>query len=658
MLASPGIGSGLDINGIVSKLMQAESRPLTALDSKEAKQQTQLTAFGSLKGALSSFQNSLTALSSPAKFNAISASITDNTLANVSATSAAVTGSHSIEIQTLAQAQKLKSANFLTTDANVGSGTITIQFGTYNAGTFTLNPEKSAKSITISSGNSSLAGVRDAINQAKAGVTASIINDGSGYRLVIASNETGQSNALKITTIDNDLTNTDNSGLSQLTYDASTGGTTNLTQTAAASNASLVIDGIPISKASNKITDAIEGVTLDLLKTNAGTTTTLNLSRDTAGINSAISAFVKAFNDLNKTIVDVSKYDAATKRASILTGDSTVRSVQTQIRKAISDPLTTAGGGLSLLSEVGISFQTDGTLKFDSSKLTQVLNDPTKDISTLFASVGRTSDSLVSFVSADSNTANGKYALNITQLATHGTAIGSTAAALTVNTGINDSLNFTIDGVNASITLAAGTYTASSLAAEIQSRINGVSAISSAGLKVTVSQSAGILTVTSEKYGSESSVKITGGNGKADLFGTPVETDGVDVAGTINGVVATGSGQTLTGAAQSSGLILKITGGSTGSRGDIDFAHGFAQKLNKIVDGMLKGKLIDSRIDGINASIKDIEVQREKLQLRLENTEKRIRAQFTALDATIASMTQTSNFLQQQLSKLPSTTNN
>ena len=140
-------------------------------------------------------------------------------------------------------------------------------------------------------------------------------------------------------------------------YDVSTGGTTNMTETVAASNASLVIDGIAINKASNTITDAIEGVTLDLLKANAGTTTTLNLTRDTAGINSAISAFVKAYNDLNKTIVDVSKYDAATKKASILTGDSTVRSVQTQIRQAISDPLTSAGGGLSLLSEVGVSFQ-------------------------------------------------------------------------------------------------------------------------------------------------------------------------------------------------------------------------------------------------------------------------------------------------------------
>ncbi|UJP00153.1 MAG: flagellar filament capping protein FliD, partial [Nitrosomonas sp.] len=326
---------------------------------------------------------------------------------------------------------------------------------------------------------------------------------------------------------------------------------------------------------------------------------------------------------------------------------------QTRIRSAISDPLTTAGGGLSLLSEAGISFQLDGTLKLDSAKLSKALNDPTKDISTLFASVGKTSDSLVSFTSAKPETVNGKYALNISQIATQGTAIGSTAAALTINTGINDSLNLTIDGVNANITLAAGTYTATSLAAEIQSRINGTSAISSAGIKVTVSQSAGNLAITSDRYGSASTVSITGGNGKSDLFGTPVETTGVNVAGTINGITATGSGQTLTGAADSSGLVLKITGGSTGARGDIDFAHGFAAKLNKLVGEMLNGNLIDSRIDGINSSIKDIGSQRDALNQRLADTEKRIRAQFTALDTTIASMTQTSNFLQQQLSKLP-----
>jgi len=654
MLASPGIGSGLDINGIVSQLMAIERRPLASLDSKEAKQQTQLTAFGSLKGALSSFQSSLAALSDPAKFAAVAAGFGDPTLANVSATSSAVTGSHSVEIQTLAQSHKLKSANFATTSTTVGSGTLTIQFGTYSGGAFTLNPDKAAQSITISPSNSSLSGIRDTINQANAGVTASIVNDGTGNRLVIASTDTGLSNALKITTTDADTNNTDNAGLSQLVYDASTGGTSNLAETVAASNATLVIDGISISKASNKITDALEGVTLDLLKANAGSTTTLNLSRDTANIQSTVSSFVKAFNDLNKTIVDLSKYDANTKQASILTGDSTVRSIQTQLRNVISNPLTTAGGGLSLLSEVGISFQTDGTLKFDSTKLSSVLSDPTKDVSTLFASVGKTSDSLVSFVSAQSDTVNGKYSLNISRIATQGAAVGSTAAALTINTGINDKLDLTIDGVSASVTLAAGTYTATSLAAEIQSRINGVSAISSAGIKVTLSESAGSLTITSDRYGSASTVSITGGNGKLDLFGTPVETSGVDVAGTINGITATGSGQTLTGAADSSGLVLKITGGDTGARGDIDFAHGFAKKLDKLVDDMLNGHLIDSRIDGINASIKDIHSQRDTLNRRLEDTEKRLRAQYTALDTTIASMTQTSNFLQQQLSRLPS----
>jgi len=654
MLASPGIGSGLDINGIVNQLMAIERRPLASLDSKEAKQQTQLTAFGSLKGALSSFQSSLAALSDPAKFAAVAAGFGDPTLANVSATSSAVTGSHSVEIQTLAQSHKLKSANFATTSTTVGSGTLTIQFGTYSGGAFTLNPDKAAQSITISPSNSSLSGIRDTINQANAGVTASIVNDGTGNRLVIASTDTGLSNALKITTTDADTNNTDNAGLSQLVYDASTGGTSNLAETVAASNATLVIDGISISKASNKITDALEGVTLDLLKANAGSTTTLNLSRDTAKIQSTVSSFVKAFNDLNKTIVDLSKYDANTKQASILTGDSTVRSIQTQLRNVISNPLTTAGGGLSLLSEVGISFQTDGTLKFDSTKLSSVLSAPTKDVSTLFASVGKTSDSLVSFVSAQSDTTNGKYSLNISRIATQGAAVGSTAAALTINTGINDKLDLTIDGVSASVTLAAGTYTATSLAAEIQSRINGVSAISSAGIKVTLSESAGSLTITSDRYGSASTVSITGGNGKLDLFGTPVETSGVDVAGTINGITATGSGQTLTGAADSSGLVLKITGGDTGARGDIDFAHGFAKKLDKLVDDMLNGHLIDSRIDGINASIKDIHSQRDTLNRRLEDTEKRLRAQYTALDTTIASMTQTSNFLQQQLSRLPS----
>jgi len=657
MLSTPGIGSGLDINGIVGQLMAIERRPLVALDTKEATQQTQLTAFGTLKSALASFQSSLSSLNNPATFSANSANLSDTSLANVSADASAVTGNYDIEIQSLAQSQKLKSNNYASQSTTIGSGTLTIQFGTYNSGTFTLNPEKAAQSITVDPTNSSLAGVRDAINDADIEISASIVNDGTGDRLVITSKDTGLSNALKITVTDDDGNNTDNVGLSQLVYDASTGGTTNLTETISANNAEMIIDGIPITKSSNVISDAIEGVTFNLLKADIGVTSSLSITRNAANVEKAVSSFVDAYNELNQTITSLTQFNSETNQASVLTGDFTVRALQNQLRNSLSEPLETAGGGLSILSEIGVSFQEDGTLELDSSQLSSIINDPSKDISTLFASIGKTSDSLVSFVGASSDTVNGNYQLDISQIATQGTAIGSTIAALTINTGVNDTLDLTIDGASASVTLAAGTYDADSLAAEIQSKINGESTFSSNGIEVAVTQSAGILTITSDQYGSSSSVEITGGNGELDLFGTASETTGLNVAGTINGVNAIGSGQTLTGTGSSSGLILQITGGSTGPRGNIEFAHGFAARLDQAINAMLDGNLIDNRIEGINSKIDDINNQRETLIRRLDDVEKRIRAQFTALDTMIASMTQTSSFLQQQLSNIPTIDN-
>lgn len=658
MLASPGIGSGLDVNSIVTQLMAIERRPLTALDGKEAKQQAQLTAYGSLKGALSTFQSTVSNLTTAAQFSTVTANFSNSEIASASANSSAVAGSYSVEVQTLAQSQKLKSENFTSTSTTVGSGTLTIQFGTYSGGAFTLNPEKAAQSITIDPGQSSLVGVRDAINEANISVSASIINDGSGNRLVLTSKDTGLSNALKITVADDDANNTDNTGLSQLAFDASTGGTSHLTETVAAENANLVIDGINISKATNTVSDAIEGVTLDLLKADIGNPATLTIAPNHAKTQSIIESFVTAFNDLNKTISDLSKFDAGSNRASILTGDSTVRAIQARLRGVFNTALNTAGGGLSTLSDIGITFQKDGTLKLDSAKLNEVLNDPTKDISTLFAQVGKPSDSLVSFVSATDETENGSYPLEITQLATRGSAVGSTATALTINSGSNDTLDLTVDGKSVSITLAAGTYTAGTLAAEIQSKANGALADSNNGIKISVTESSGVLSITSNSYGSVSGVSITGGSGKTDLFGTPTETAGVNVAGTIGGVIATGIGQTLTGNGSSSGLALKITDGAIGARGSVDFARGFAYKLDQLIDGMLDNdSLIDSRIDGINSSIRDIDTQRDSLNRRLEGIEKRFRAQFAALDTLIAGMTQTSNFLQQQLANLPKISN-
>lgn len=657
-LSSAGIGSGLDVNSIISQLMALEQRPLTALASKEAKYQSQLSAYGSLKGALSTFQSAAASLASPTKFSALKASVADSTIATVSVAASATPGSHSIEVQTLAQAQKLASAAHAATNTAIGTGKLTISFGTYNADTFTANADKASAEITIGAGQNSLTGIRDAINAADAGVSAAIINDGTGYRLTVSSKDSGTENAIRIAVTDDDAAHTDNAGLSQVAFDARTvSGVTNLTETVAAKDAVVVIDGITVTKSSNTISDALEGVTLSLLKENLGSTTTLSIAKDVAGVQSSIQSFVKAYNDLNTTIVNLTKYDAETKKASLLTGESTVRTLQSQLRGLFNTPLSIAAGGLTSLSDVGITFQTDGTLKLDSTKLTAALNDPSKDVSTLFAQVAKPTGSLVSLVATTASTQAGTYAVSVSQMPTQGTSVGSvtpTGNDLKIVAGADDNIVLDVDGVSVSITLTAGNYTSATLAAEIQTKINAALNLNSAGISVTVTETGGPFTVTSASYGSTSRVSITGGNGSAVIFGTPVETAGLDIAGTIGGVAATGSGYTLTGAGAASGLSIKIDGGTTGDRGSVSFGNGYAYQLDKLMSRMLdEDSLIEGRLDGISSSIEDIGDRREAMIQRLESVEKRLRAQFTALDTLMSRMQQTSSFLSQQLANLP-----
>jgi flagellar hook-associated protein 2 len=658
-ISSPGIGSGLDVNSIVTQLMALERQPITLLDTKEASAQAKLSAYGTLKGALSSFQSAVAALSTSANFAAVKATTADTTVVSAAAQASAVAGNYAIDVSQLAQAQKLVSAGQASSSAAIGTGTLTFDFGTiaggsldsetgqYTGAAFTSNGSGS-KTITIDAAHASLEGIRDAINGASVGVTATLINDGSGtpYRLALSVADTGVDNSLKIGV------SGDAALASLLAQDPA--GTQSLTQTVAAKNAEFTVDGLAITKATNSVTDVIQGVSLNLLKESA---TSITVARDSSSATTSINAFVKAYNDLNTTLSSLSKYDATNNQASILTGDSAVRSVQTQVRGIFNSALTTAGGGLTTLSDVGISFKTDGTLQLDSAKLGKVIADPTKDVSTLFAAVGKSTDSLVAFAASTDNTHAGSYALNITQLASQGKAVGSSAAGLTITTDANDALDFTIDGVAVSVTLDAGTYTPASLASALQSRLNGATALSDAGVTVSVTQNSGVLTVASDRYGSASKVAVTGGNGSVGLFGTATSTDGLNIAGTIGGQSASGNGQTLTASGgNAAGLAVTVVGGATGDRGVVNFANGFAYQLDKLVAKLLDTNgVVDSRVDGLNASIKDIDKRREALELRMTQIEARYRAQFTALDTAIASMNKTSEFLTQQLANLPST---
>ncbi|MEW6313218.1 MAG: flagellar filament capping protein FliD [Pseudomonadota bacterium] len=660
-LSAPGIGSNLDVNNIISQLMTLERQPLAALDNKEAAYQAKLSAYGTLKSALSTFQGSVHGLSNLSKFQAVKASPADATVLTASAMSNAVPGNYAINVTQLAKSQTVMADGKADMTSVIGNGTLTFQFGTisggsfdsgtghYTGATFTQDAAQASKTVTIDATNNNLQGIRDAINAAAVGVTATIVNDGSAtpYRLVLTSNATGAASSMKISV------SGDAALQNLLAYNPA--GTQNLAQTSTAQNAALTVNGVSVTGSSNSISGAIQGVTLNLLKD--ASSTTLTVTRDSASVQTAVQSFVDAYNSLNKVLNDMTAYDAATKQAAVLQGDFTVANLRNQVRSTLNSTIAGLSGNYTLLSQIGVSFQSNGTMKLDSSKLQAAVSSNFADIAGLFADTGKPSDSLISYSSATTKTTPGSYAVNVTRLATKGTLVGAAAANTTISAGSNDTLTFAIDGVTASVTLTAGVYTAATLAAMVQSAINGVSAFSSMGVSVAVTESAGVLTLTSNRYGSASTVSVTGGNGATDLLGVaPVSTAGLDAAGTINNVTASGAGQYLTGATGdvSEGLKIQVTGGSTGARGTVNYSQGYAYKLDRLMDGFLASTgPLSSRTDGITSSIKDINSRREALNRRLVDIERRYRIQFASLDKMMSSMNQTSNYLAQQLANLP-----
>lgn len=672
-ISSAGLGSGLDVKSIVSQLMAAERQPLTKLDTKEASYQAKLTAYGSLKGAMSSFQSAVSGMSGISLFNSFKATPADSSILTATTSSIASAGTYSISVTNLAQSQKLVAVGQSSTTAPIGSGastTLTFDFGTisggvlaggtYTGASFTSNGA-GAKTVTIDSSNNSLTGIKTAINNAKIGVTATIVNDGgtSPYRLVLSSDSMGKSGSLKIGV------SGDASLSTLLAHDPSNNTGQMLSETVTAQNADFSVNGVTVSKSSNAVSDVVQGVTLNLLKVTTSATT-LTVARDTSAVTTAVNGFAKAYNDLSKTLTDLSAYDAVSKKGGPLLGDSAVRTIQSQIRGVIGASISGLTGTYKRLGDIGLSLQKNGTMAVDATKLQAAMDAAPDDIGMLFAASGKATDSLVSYVSSSSGTKAGTYALNVTQIASQGQLVGTApVSSLTITAGVNDTLNFNVDGVSASITLEAKTYaSASALAAEVQAKINGASAISGAKAAVTVSATEGpatfwTLTAASSSFGSSSSVNVTSGNGAANLFGavSVPGTVGVNVAGTIGGLSASGSGQYLTGAgAGPEGLKVLVQGGSIGTRGAVSFSQGFAYQLNKLADSLLSSKgPISSSTDGINRSIKDIVSRRTSLERRMTDIESRYQKQFSDLDTLISGMTSTSNFLTQQLANLPKT---
>ncbi|MEH6616215.1 MAG: flagellar filament capping protein FliD [Porticoccus sp.] len=670
MLTATGIGSGLDIEGLVTQLVAAERSPAdTRLTRQEITLTAELSAFGSFKGALSSFQSSLSSLNTLSTFGQRTATSSNEDIVTVSAEADAATSSYDLTVTQLANSHSLASDSYASVSDAVGTGTITIRFGTtdytspdpgpesYNS--FAVNPERGVATINIDSSNNTLEGVRDAINDADIGVAAVIVNDGSGYRLLMSSESTGDENSLEISVDDTgDNNDIDSSGLSALAFNSSA---INLTQTVAAQNAVFTINGLTISHSDNAANNVIDGVDITLKDVTSTEPVTVSVAEDRAGVKEAITDFVSSYNSFIETVNSLTAYDADIGSAGALQGDFSARSITSQLRQVLSNAVEGFKGPFDSLSEIGITTQSDGTLATDSGDLDAVLENYFDEVVGMFAAVGFSSDSNIGFVTSTEETVVGSHAINITQLSTKGQLLSAVATFPLDIDDDNDNFTLKVDGVTSgSISLTQGNYTSgAALAAELQSRINGDSALAGEGVTATVVFNVDHFEITSDRYGSASKVEVIAidTNTTAELgFSIATGTNGLNVAGTIGGVAASGAGQTLSGAlgSDAEGLALLIDGGTTGDRGTVDFSQGIAYQVNLMVTSFLESDgILDSRTDGLQDRIDDIGDQREVLSRRMESIEARYRAKFNALDMLLSRLQGTSNFLTQQLSSLP-----
>lgn len=380
--SSVSSGSSLDVASIVSQLMQVERQPLTRLQAREAAVQNRLTSFGRIQGAITALQAAAQSLNDVSDFNGRTASVSGSGV-GASAVSTALAGQYAIKVSSLAQAGVLASSAFAATSTVVGTGTLTLQLGRFdaNANTFTAKDGANPVNITINTSNNTLSGVRDAINAANAGVTASIVNDGSGYRLTVTSNETGAVNGVRISvTEDGDGNNTNAGGLSQLAFDPTlaAGSGKNLAQTLAPQDAAFTVNGLAMTARTNRVPEAVPGVTLTLLKADADAVSTVTVSRDTSSVRNAVNNFAKAFTDLRKTIDDVTRFDPATRQAGPLNGESSLRQLEGLLTRAFGGSVSAAAGDYQRLSEIGVRINRDGSLNVDGAALDAALQDMDK----------------------------------------------------------------------------------------------------------------------------------------------------------------------------------------------------------------------------------------------------------------------------------------
>ena len=370
-ISSAGIGSGLDVNSIVSQLVAIEKQPLQQLQTKASSLQTQLTTYGQIQSQISSFSDAMAKLAASSGWDAQTASSSNASVVAVTVSGTASSTNFDVQVNQLAKAQSIVSPQ-VSAGSSMGAGVLHIQLGAWTTNMASFVPGSApGVDISIEAGADSPAAVAEKINAANAGVSAMVVTDSNGQRLLVKSQQTGVENGFQLTVTDNDGNPSDSAGLSRLMFNPAAGAAVS-TLAQAAQNALVVVDGVSVISSANALTEVIPGITINVSQVSAAPVS-IQVKSDTAALKQNIQGFVDAYNTLNKTLSDATKYESSSKTAGPLQGDATTTGLAFSLRNLLQSSVN--GGALQRLSDAGIELQRDGSLKINASRLDQALTN-------------------------------------------------------------------------------------------------------------------------------------------------------------------------------------------------------------------------------------------------------------------------------------------
>lgn len=516
-IQSLGIGSGLLTSELVEDIIKAEREASDLrLDRREEKLEAQISAYGEIKSAIDKLQSTSASLANLNTIRETQANSSNEQALTATTNNQAETGNYSIRIDNIAEAHSVASQRYNAVTDTVGTGTLTFRFGGYeydnddNIVGFNQNSEGKEFEIDLSSGNNTLTGIRDTINQADMGVRASLVNDGQGYRLLFSSEETGETNAMEITA-------NGDAGLQALAFNAGqTDPNLNMSMTQKAMDANLSVNGLQITSASNELTEVARGTTINLKDATNGSTVNLSITRDPSAMVERVEAFLEAYNEFRELNTELTGFDE-NEGAGLLLGDSALRQVENQVRRALTQIVEgLEDSNYRSLADIGIfTDRTDNfNLALDSNKLEQAFQSNIDNFAGLMASKNQASDPLINYIAKSSDTKPGEYDIEITQVATQGRFDGQSSDALSfaedlIISGSNNEFRMNVDGTSANVVLQEGTYSnGDDLALMIQNSINNTEAFQNRGRSVTVEFNAATqsMDIVSSRYGQESQV--------------------------------------------------------------------------------------------------------------------------------------------------------